>query len=88
MKHLMTMDYFLRRDLCGDNYVNGEKQDDTFTIKVKGVPQKYFNFVLIDGNNFTIENLKQYQINPLEIECIDDITGNKINKKIWLGGNW
>nr|DAJ55865.1 MAG TPA: head closure knob [Caudoviricetes sp.] len=70
------------------NYVNGEKQDDTFTIKVKGVPQKYFNFVLIDGNNFTIENLKQYQINPLEIECIDDITGNKINKKIWLGGNW
>ena len=70
------------------NYVNGEKQDDTFTIKVKGVPQKYFNFVLIDGNNITIENLKQYQINPLEIECIDDITGNKINKKIWLGGNW
>ena len=33
-------------------------------------------------------NLKEYQINPLEIECIDDITGNKINKQIWLGGNW
>ena len=70
------------------NYIDGEKQDDTFTIKVKGVPQKYFNFVLVDGNNFTVENLKQYQINPLEIECIDDITGKEINKKIWLGGNW
>lgn len=70
------------------NYINGEKQNDSFTVNVKGVPQKYFKFTIVDGNNFIVENLKQYQIQPLEIECIDDITGNKINKQIWLGGNW
>lgn len=70
------------------NYTNKTKQDDTFTINVNGIPQKYFDLNIIDGNNFTIKNLKQYQINPLTIECIDDITGNKINKQIWLGGSW
>ncbi len=70
------------------NYINGIKQNDTFTIKVSGIPQQYFNFVSINKNKFSIENIKQYQINPLKIECIDDITGNKIIKNIWLGGNW
>lgn len=70
------------------NYVEGIKQDDTFTITTNNVPKKYFNFNQADGNNFTIENLIQYQINPLDIVCIDKITGNKINKQIWLGGNW
>lgn len=70
------------------NYTNKAKQNDTFTVNVSGVPQKYFDLNIIDGNNFTIKNLKQYQINPLTIECIDDITGNKINKQIWLGGSW
>lgn len=70
------------------NYIKGIKQDDTFTVNVKKVPQKYFKLTVIDKNNFIIENLKEYQINPLEIECVDDMTGNKINKQIWLGGNW
>ena len=70
------------------NYINGIKQNDTFIVNVKGIPTKYFNFTIIDKNNFSIENLQQYQINPLNIECIDEITGNKVNKKIWLGGNW
>ena len=70
------------------NYEKGTKQESSFTIKVQNVPSKYFDFNVIDGNNFTIKNLKEYQINPLNIECIDDITGNKINKQIWLGGNW
>ena len=34
------------------------------------------------------DNLKQYKTNPLELECIDDITGNKISTIIWLGGSW
>ena len=70
------------------NYIKGIKQDDTLTVNIQKVPQKYFKLTVIDKNNFVIENLKEYQINPLEIECIDDITGNKINKQIWLGGNW
>lgn len=69
-------------------YVSGSKQSDTFTINVRGIPKKYFNFNVIDGNNFTIENLIEYEINPLEIECINDIDGDKIIKQIWLGGNW
>lgn len=70
------------------NYVNGIKQDDTFTIEVSGIPQEYFVLNIINGNNFTIENVKEYQINPLTIKCTNNKSGNKINKTIWLGGNW
>lgn len=70
------------------NYTNGMKQDNTFTVNVKDIPDKYFNLNIINGNEFSIKNLKQYQIKPMKIECIDNITGNKINKQIWLGGSW
>lgn len=70
------------------NYINGIKQESTFDIKAKNVPSKYFSLTVIDGNNFIIKNIKEYQKCPLELECIDEITGNKINKQIWLGGNW
>lgn len=70
------------------NYLSGILQDDTFTINVSGVSDKYFNLEIINSNEFSIENLKEYQICPINIECIDDKTGNKINKQIWLGGNW
>lgn len=70
------------------NYVNGVKQADTFTINANNVPKKNYNINIIDGNNFSIENLIEYQINPLEIECINDLTGDKTIKQLWLGGNW
>lgn len=70
------------------NYANGIKEEDTFTVNVKNVPNKYYEFKIIDKNNFIIKNLKQYQISPLEIECVSDTTGKKVNKQIWLGGNW
>lgn len=70
------------------NYANGIKEEDTFTVNVKNVPNKYYEFKTIDKNNFIIKNLKQYQISPLEIECVSDTTGKKVNKQIWLGGNW
>lgn len=70
------------------NYVNGIKQTNTFTIEVSGVPKDYFHLDILDGNTFTIENIVEYQINPLIIECTDNTSGNKINKTIWLGGNW
>lgn len=70
------------------NYINGVQQPDTFKINILNVPKSYYNLNIIDGNNFSIQNIKQYKTNPLTLECIDDITGNKINTIIWLGGNW
>lgn len=70
------------------NYANGIKEEDTFTVNVKNVPNKYYELEMIDKNNFIIKNLEQYQISPLEIECVSDTTGKKVNKQIWLGGNW
>lgn len=67
-------------------YINGIKQNDTFTIEVSGVPSKYFKLNILDNNNFSIENLEEYQINPLTITCIDNESGDKISKNIWLGG--
>lgn len=70
------------------NYINKVQQPDTFTIKVLNIPESYYELNIIDGNNFSIKNLKQYKKNPLTLECIDDTTGNKINAIIWLGGSW
>lgn len=70
------------------NYENSEKTIDEFEISVNGVPNKCFELVVVDGNNFTIQNLIQYQINPLKIKCINKETGDIIEKDIWLGGNW
>lgn len=70
------------------NYINKIQQTDTFTINVSNVPKSYYELNIIDGNNFSIKNLKQYKTNPLNLECIDNKTGNKINTIIWLGGNW
>lgn len=70
------------------NYENSNKTEDGFTISTSGVPSKFFELVVIDKNNFTIKNLIQYQINPLKIKCINERTGDIIEKDIWLGGNW
>ena len=70
------------------NYSSSEKTEDGFTISVSGVPSKFFELVVADKNNFTIKNLIQYQINPLKIKCINERTGDIIEKDIWLGGNW
>lgn len=70
------------------NYINKVEQPDTFTINILNVPKSYYELNIIDGNKFSIKNLKQYKSNPLELECIDNTTGDKINTIIWLGGNW
>lgn len=70
------------------NYVNSKKTSDEFSISVNGVPNKYFKLDIIDGNNFSIKNLIQYQRNPLKIKCVNERTGEIIEKNIWLGGNW
>lgn len=70
------------------NYINSVLQADTFTINVKNVPNSYYELNIINGNKFSIKNLKQYNSNPLLLECIDNTNGEKIQENIWLGGSW
>lgn len=70
------------------NYENSENTGDGFFISASGVPNKFFELSITDGNNFTIKNLIQYQINPLKIKCVNKRTGDIVEKEIWLGGNW
>lgn len=70
------------------NYIKGVKQEDTFSINVSGAPKDNYELELINENNFSIKNIKEYQTKPLIIECINNNTQEKINKQIWLGGKW
>lgn len=70
------------------NYIGKIKQDNTFTVNVSKVPTDSYELEIINGNQFKITNLKQYNKNTMSIECIDNKTNEKIIKEIWLGGNW
>ena len=70
------------------NYINEVKQLDEFSIEIKEVPKDYYELDIIDGNNFKIKNIKEYQRNPMIINCQDIATGDEFQKSIWLGGNW
>lgn len=69
-------------------YKDGKKQGDTFDISTTLVPKEYYEINITDGNNFTIKNLKQYQINPLKIKCINNTDSNIVESDLWLGGIW
>ena len=70
------------------NYINEVKQSDEFSVEIQNVPKEYYELNIIDGNNFEIKNVKEYQINPMTVECKDTVTGDSFQKNIWLGGNW
>ena len=70
------------------NYINEVKQSDEFSVEIQNVPKEYYELNIIDGNNFEIKNVKEYQINPMTVECKNTATGDSFQKNIWLGGNW
>ena len=70
------------------NYINEVKQSDEFSVEIQNVPKEYYELNIIDGNNFEIKNVKEYQINPMTVECKDTAMGDSFQKNIWLGGNW
>lgn len=67
-------------------YKNGIKQSDEFTIKLNNVDSTCYELNIIDGNNFSIKNIKQFRNNPLSIECTNDTTQKVLIKEVWLGG--
>lgn len=69
-------------------YINKVKQIDTFTITSLNVPNSNYVLNIIDGNNFSIQNIQQYIKNPLTISIKNNSINEVITKEYWLGGKW
>ena len=70
------------------SYKDKNKTNDSFTISIENVPNDYYKLDIIDGNNFSIENVKQYTKNPMNIICKNNSNENSITTQVWLGGKW
>lgn len=66
-------------------YLNGEPTDTSFTIQQPHLPN-YYKLTIIDGNNFTITNLKQYTNSDLEFILINNRDNSTVTLTIELGG--
>lgn len=70
------------------NYVDGEKQNDTFDVIVKnGVQGFNYNLEIKNGNEFAITNLKESDV-PIKIVCINKTSGEQVEMNVLLGGRW
>lgn len=67
-------------------YLNNVVQSDTFTITSLGVPASYYEIHIIDGNTFSVKNIKTYDSSDLTITCIDNIDSTFSNIYIKMGG--
>lgn len=66
-------------------YLNGVETDTTFSIKATEVPNRNYKLTVIDGNNFSITNLKPYNTD-LKIVCTNDKSNEDTILYIRLGG--
>ena len=69
-------------------YVDGVKQQDTYTITTNGVPDKYYEITIDGEDSFTVENKGAYDKNSLEISCYNETTHETTTINIWLVGGW
>jgi hypothetical protein len=70
-------------------YKNGIIQADTFVFDLDAgntVPVGKFNLTLVDGNNFTIENLGRYLTSTLKVNCVSGIYSKVV--EVTLKGAW
>lgn len=67
-------------------YKNGQRIDTTFEINVNQLPLKDYKFKIIDGNHFTITNLKQNTNTLLKLECTNVRDGSIKVEFIEMGG--
>lgn len=70
------------------SYNNNIKLENSFSVEVEDVPKENYELNVLDENNFTIKNIKQYTKNPMKIICKDMVNENSEIIKVWLGGNW
>lgn len=69
-------------------YVNSIKQSDRFSIVSSNVPDANYELTIIDDNNFSIKNLKQYTQSPLILTITNLTTSEILTRKYWLEGKW
>lgn len=69
-------------------YLNGNKQNDTYTITPSGVPNDCYSLAIINGNTFSVTNLKEYSKNSLTISCYNETTKDTTTLDLWLVGGW
>ena len=69
-------------------FKNGSQQSDTFTFSImnSNVPVANYIFTSIDGNNFSVQNLKRYLLATLDINSVTGIYSESIS--INLKGAW
>lgn len=69
-------------------YLNGVLQPDTFTFNLDSgdVPSSYYSFTVVDGNNFSVSNIRRFLTDVLTIECISGVHSKSI--EIQLKGAW
>ena len=68
------------------NYVDGIKTSDTFTISLSGSAPSNYVYNLIDGNHFSIKNIKQDSSKTLIVTCTNNVSGKITKRQIWLKG--
>lgn len=70
-------------------YENNLKQSDTFTFSFSGCDSTYYINNIIDGNNFSIKNVKGSGGQYLTITAISDVDSSVVgNITIRLAGEW
>lgn len=67
---------------------NNNKLNDTFTITASGCDSSYYTLTIIDGNNFSIKNIKGDGGEYLTVTCTDTIDNTSENITIRLAGEW
>ncbi|APM41180.1 Ig-like domain-containing protein [Clostridium kluyveri] len=70
-------------------YENNLKQSDTFTFSFSGCDSTYYINNIIDGNNFSIKNVKGSGNQYLTVTAISDVDSSIVgNIQIRLAGEW
>lgn len=69
-------------------YMNNVPQPDTFVFNLSSgtIPSNNYVFTVIDGNNFSIENVEKFLLDVLTIECVSGIHSKSF--EINLRGLW
>jgi len=69
-------------------YLNSVAQPDAFSFSLNPntVPSANYNFTVIDGNSFSIENVKMFLTDTLDVECTSGATVKTFSFK--LQGGW
>lgn len=61
---------------------DGKQTDEVFEFNPSNVPDDCYKFTILDGNNFTVKNLKPYFKDKLVITC--SLVGSEIKKDITI----